>query len=173
MGYKTRFSDIDDLGPDGYEEMSKGIVQIWRHVYHSRIGKAKPPVPRNAVGLVLTLDSWFQAGMKRQSLVIEEAKKLMHQKCPESTVEDQIPVAFSTMTEFENVLRTGTPSSIIDVLKTASSPEKRGWSIDAIHSSFDVEREPFAGFPFAAQLAEILPMWGDLMDRSLEASSEK
>ncbi len=168
MSFRTRFSHIDDTGNRGYEEMSKAVFQIWRHAFHVRTGKGLPKVTKDAIGLVLTLDSWFQAGIKRQEMVLSEAKKLFSEKCPDGKECDQIPIGFTNMTELEHVLRSGTPASILAAIRELSSEERRGWSFDIIHNQLYPGELRYTAFPFEDELCELLPFWGTVRDSARE-----
>ena len=168
MNYETRFSDIDDLPPYGYDEMTKAVFQIWRHAYHSRLGKAAPRLHGQTIGLVLTLDDWFQGGVKRQEMVIKNARSLLEEKYPDSSPLDQIPVAFSSMTEFEAILQTGTPRSIVETLREAASEKKRGWSITSLHHDANKSQKHFQKFAFQSELERMLPFWADIRNRAEE-----
>ncbi|MCV0382094.1 MAG: hypothetical protein K5799_01395 [Erythrobacter sp.] len=168
MSYQTRFSDIADLPPHGYDEMTKAVFQIWRHAYHSRIGRASPALHADTVGLVLTLDDWFQGGLKRQEMVLKDAYSLLAKRFPEALPSDRIPIAFANMTEFEAILQTGSADSVIRTLREAASEKRRGWAITSIHRELKVPSQQFKKFAFQRELEKLLPFWSDIRSRAEE-----
>ncbi|UYV15152.1 hypothetical protein [Porphyrobacter sp. ULC335] len=172
LPYKTRFTDIRDLGPRPYDEMIKAVFQIWRHAYSSRSGRGVPKLAPDAVGLVLTLDNWFQAGIERQQMVLASAKAMFFSRFPHALQEDMIPIGFTSMTEMEHILRSGTPSSILQSVKELSRSERRGWSLDSIHREIMPNHIGWTDFPFVDELAKIVPFWTSFMEVAREKANK-
>lgn len=164
LNYKTRFSDINDLDSHAYDEMIKAVFQIWRHAFMSRTGNGIPKTSPDAVGLVLTLDNWFQAGIERQQMVLSSAKDMFQSRYPQSLPDDMLPIGFTNMTELEHVLRSGNPSSIVASIRELSKSERRGWSLDSIHRDLKENSVPWTEFAFKEELAKIVPFWSSLME---------
>ena len=58
MGVSARFGE-DPSGERGYDEIARGVFQLWRFFAHCRRGLTGREISESAQGLVLTLDDWL------------------------------------------------------------------------------------------------------------------
>jgi hypothetical protein len=58
MGVGARFGD-NPGAERGYEEIARGVFQIWRFLSHCRRGLTGRSAAPDAFGMILTLDEWF------------------------------------------------------------------------------------------------------------------
>jgi hypothetical protein len=141
----------------GYEEISKGVYQLWRYFSHARRGLVLQHNFSDEVhGLVLTLDTWLQMSGELQVSVIEEAERLARAD-PEITAVDRRKVAFVSIVDFENMLTRATKDSLFGALRAAQQEQYQGWLLPNIHNEVGGENADDRPFPF--DLGDVLPWW--------------
>lgn len=95
----------------GYEEIAKGVFQLWRYLSHARRGIAADiDYSSDLFGVVLTLDTWLVASRELQQDVFAIANKKAD-KDREIVDSDRIKVAFCAIEDFEQLLLRSTPES--------------------------------------------------------------
>lgn len=161
LAQATRFGDFD-VDRRGYDEMVKGVTQIWRFASDLRRGITNRRIARDAIGGLLTMDSWFVAAPKRQEAILAAAERQTREKFPEVDDVDRIPVAFLYMPEFERALAQGDLPSFFRTFRRLSEEDGRGYSFDIVLKEDGADSENWKNFPFEDELGELLPWWGDL-----------
>jgi hypothetical protein len=159
LSFPARFGDNPE-SERGYDELSHGIFQIWRFRSHCRRGLIERTFADDAVGLIVTLDSWLSGGHRITEHVLRMAN-LKADNCPGILPEDRIPIGFAEVADLEMVLWNASSASLKSAL-VAAAGEKRGWLFSSVHEPPVDERSPF---PFDDELASLLPWWGQLEER--------
>lgn len=161
LSYEARFSeDPVSEARDAYNEMSKGLFQIWRFVAHQRLGLTpNEPISADVRGIVLTLDTWLSAASVMQDEVFELAKRRASED-NNITEEDHIPVIFCPIGELEETLSVSTDSSFFETVFAATDVKFRGWSLSGVHQELGLDRNATEKeYPFTNRMADVLPWW--------------
>jgi hypothetical protein len=157
MSFEARFAD-DPVAEAalGYDEIAKGIFQLWRFFSHARRGLfASAAVSPDCQGIVLTADTWLTMARNQSDQVYANAHKLADQ---EGGIidEDRRYIAVCVIDDIEFVLQNSSPDKFLEVIRTVSSEEKRGWILSISHALKQTESRPF---PFTSKISEFLPWW--------------
>jgi hypothetical protein len=166
MSYEARFSEdpISDARR-GYDEIAKGVFQIWRFVSHHRRGLVGGTLLRDdARGIVLTLDTWLSMAKHMQSDVLNLAKSMAAARDPEIIEADQIPVIFCPVDDLELTLCTATEVSFFRSVKAATEDRFHGWQLADVHRQIAPELKRVKEYPFKERVADVLPWWSLLSD---------
>lgn len=161
MSYAARFSEdpIADA-KRGYEELAKGVFQIWRFASHCRRGLVGATrVAADASGLLLTLDSWLAMAEVMQREVLSIARTMAADRDRGISGEDQIPIVFCPIGDLEETLRISTEQTLFKTLRAAAEEEFRGWLLWTIHRQLFPETNCANTYPFAEKLPDVLPWW--------------
>lgn len=144
----------------GFDELGKGVFQIWRHFSFVRRGLLPGhELASDAIGVVFTLDPWLQMTRDRylEILAIGEAKAASD---PQILAADRKPIAFCYVRDLEDVLGIATIQSFFAVLKQAASEKFAGHMIRDLHHDVPEEKNaevrPYA---FSDELGVMLPWW--------------
>ena len=168
MSYDARFGENSITADErGYNEMAKGIFQVWRFVSHKRRGFLPNERFRHDVkGVVLTLDTWLSMATATLNDVFDRARVLCAEKDRDILLEDQIPVAFCSIEDLERTVSTATPESFLAAVRTATEKRFRGYMLWTVHrDEVRVERQNNE-YPFKERIAEVLPWWNDFGNAS-------
>ncbi len=167
LSYEARFSE-DPVADEreAYEEMAKGVFQIWRFVSHHRRGLiVDGQLCANVKGVVLTLDTWMSAS----GIMREEVFALAQERAEvdsEITKEDRVPVIFCPITELEQTLSVATDASFFKAIYAATEDRFQGWMLWGVHQEVTSELGIDNDYPFENRIAEVLPWWNLLDDIS-------
>ena len=162
MSIAARFGEAP--GEDrGYEEIAKGMMQLWRFYAHSRLGIAPTRLADDVRLLILTLDEWFAGRSTIIPQILERAHVLADASAHAISREDRLPVAFCTISELEDVLRTATAASLLETVEIASG-ERVGWIFSSLHQDAESAKTEPKDYPFQEALGDLLPWYGRLQD---------
>lgn len=166
MSLAARFGEAPE-GDRGYEEIAKGVMQSWRFAAHAR--RQLAPVARapGAQALVLTLDEWFAGRSTVIPAIMARAHALADASPHGIDPEDRGPIAFCTISELEDVLRTATAASLREALVLASG-ERVGWMFSILHQETVAAKAPDRPYPFDDALGDVLPWYARLGDLTAE-----
>ena len=174
MSFAARYSEdqVADAG-GGFEELIKGICQIWRFFAHIRLGCVGGIViDRATSGVLLTLDNWLNMSAELQRQLVELARERAAKRYPEITSADQRPVVFCSIEELEQTLAGADEAQFLTDLKLAAEDRYVGWLLPNVHRDATGEGGAVRPYPFAGRLAEVLPWWNDV-ESSAEAVAAK
>ena len=160
MSITARFGEVPEEDR-GYEEISKGVMQLWRYFTHCRAQIGCDRLANNAQGIILTMDEWFAGRSTIIPQIIQRANDLANSSKHIIPAVDRIPVAFCTISELEQVLSTATVGSLIEAVKLGAS-EKVGWNFSSLHHEAKSEKTEPKEYPFEEALGELLPWWSSL-----------
>ncbi len=161
LTFEARFSEhpLDDA-KRGYEEMAKGVFQIWRFVSHHRRGLLhQERLAQDAKGVVLTLDTWLSMAETMQSNVLDMARTISEERDPNISVVDQIPIIFCSIDDLEQTLCAGTELSFFQAIQAATQEEFHGWKLWRVHEEVAQEVIGENHYPFVDRVSEVLPWW--------------
>lgn len=157
MSFEARFADEPyDSAERGYDELAKGVFQIWRFASHVRRGMV--PGRRLAeqwLATVITVDPWLSMARNEERRVIERANE-MADEAGDIEAEDRRPVPVCPIEDIEYVLQHGDAKTLLEALSEVSAGEKQGWILSMAHTARLGERRPY---PFRDRIADILPWW--------------
>lgn len=90
MSVAARFGEAP--GEDrGYEEIAKGVMQLWRFYAHSRLGIAPRRLSDDVKLMILTLDEWFAGRATIIPQILERAHVLADASAHAISREDRLP----------------------------------------------------------------------------------
>lgn len=160
MSVGARFGETP--GEDrGYDEIAKGVMQLWRFQAHSRSGLAQVGLANDAKLLILTLDEWFAGRSTIIGQIMAQAHVLADASPHAIPADDRRPVAFCTISELEDVLKTATPVSLLNTVDIASG-DRAGWLFSILHQESTAEKTEPKHYPFDDALCDLLPWYGQL-----------
>lgn len=167
MSYDARFGE-DPLTGDarGYEEMARGVFQIWRLVSHRRRGiVVEMDIADDARGFIVTLDSWLSMAAGMVDEVLARARQIAAERDPEVIAVDQIPVRFCLIDDLENTLADSTSESFFDTVLASTDGEHRTWMLENVHDKFfpGTDRSK-RRYPLEHRLAEAQGTWWQVLE---------
>lgn len=162
MSYEARFSEHPLANARrGYDEIAKGIFQIWRFVSHCRRGIVQSEkLSENTVGIVLTLDTWLTMANVMQKDVIDAAKQMCLERDTDIIASDQVPVIFCPIDELEHTLSTATERGFITAVDAATQEKFEGWMLGSVHQKVCPDEKTQRIYPFADRVEQSIPWWG-------------
>ncbi|RCK20340.1 hypothetical protein [Thalassospira lucentensis] len=161
MSYEARFAENPlNQAARGYQEIAKGVFQIWRFIAHCRSGSVPDcKLSDEVCGVVLTLDTWLTASFELQAKVIDYAKTMAAAKNPEIEEQDQIPVVFCPIEELEFTVQDATEESFRHAIKEASIEKYQGWALSSVHQDVCPDIKMANPYPFDGKITKLLPWW--------------
>jgi hypothetical protein len=167
MSFPARYSDTFDR-ERGYSEIAKAVFQIWRYVAHCRLGICPDTLANDCTGVVLTLDSWMLMGSGGlYDTTFEHARAISASKDPRIAIQDQIPVIFCQIPEWEELVTSCTEAGIRRLLRANSADEFRGWLLSSIPRQPE-EKKKYR-FPFR-DMKRVVPWWHQLGSKTIGQS---
>lgn len=162
MSFAARFSE-EAVMERGYDDIVKGIFQIWRFFSHCRRGITGVAMTEETVGMLLTLDSWLVMGGPVTKEILQRAHAFADRKDASILPEDRRAILFCPITDFESVLADADEVSFRQALKTATQPEYDGWMLSSVHDTLG-KKQPRKPYPFD-DMASLLPWWGVIEEK--------
>ena len=157
MSVRARFGTVPEEDR-GYEEIAKGVMQLWRFFAHCRGQIAPYRLASDSQGIILTMDEWFAGRSTVIPLIIQRANELADASAHTIPLEDRRPVAFCTISELEQVLPTATTASLLETVRIGSG-DKVGWIFSSLHQEAEAEKAEPKRYPFEEALSQLLPWW--------------
>jgi hypothetical protein len=159
MSFDARYADDPvSAAAIGFDELSKGIFQIWRFFAHARRGlTGHLHLAANCQGVMITADSWLTMASKQAEKVIAAAHRLAD---ADGDIEpaDRRDICFCQVDDVEFSLQNGTPDSFLGACREIASGEKKWFMLSVAHSANrDTPRE----YPFKDRIADLLPWMDD------------
>jgi len=136
-----------------YEEIAKGVFQVWRFFSHARRGLLEQPVAGDCLGMVVTADPWLVMGQKIYPEVMAMANAIADEKDPQIDASDRRRVPIVLIDDIEYLLQHA-PASELFVRLEALSQDDTGWNWSLVHVIDQVVERPY---PFASELRDLLP----------------
>lgn len=149
----------------GYDEIAKGVFQLWRFFSHGRRGLHTEPISNSSACLVLTLDSWLSLAGTLRDEVIQRAKA-MAARDSEIIAEDCKPVVFCSIEDLELALGEADAITFMQAISAAATdPTYKGWALPNVLekvASHTVENS----YPLLERMGDVLPWWDGLYERA-------
>lgn len=141
----------------GIDELANGVFQIWRFFSHIRRGivKTAPTVTQSTIGILLTLDTWFEASGGHRDEVLKRAHILANRKGDEISKDDRRPIVFCNIDDLEFLMARAEEQDFLRVLSLASEPERQGWLLDGIYRELPDAHPIEKTDPFADRLSAV------------------
>lgn len=160
LSYEARFSEnpVEDAR-SSYEEIAKGVFQIWRFVSHHRRGLLQQKLRGDVKGIVLTLDTWLSMANTMQADVLDLARSMATRSDPEINGADQIPIIFCPIDDLEQTLKGATENSFFNAVRAATEQQFWGWMLSGVHDRIAPDVRKNNGYPFEERMSEVLPWW--------------
>ncbi|WSH56582.1 hypothetical protein U8P68_17195 [Rhizobium ruizarguesonis] len=138
----------------GYEQIAKGIAQLWRFFAHARLGLFNcRPVSPEAVGILLTLDAWLPMSVELQDEVRDIARSLVA-KDTDITEADMRRVIFCPMQDLADTAIISTEAQFRQTIARAVEDDFRGWALREIRRKIDQSENPHE---FPLDYGDVLP----------------
>jgi hypothetical protein len=159
MSFDARYADdpVADASV-GFDELAKGVFQIWRFFAHARLGLIGDlRVPPDCQGVIVTADSWLTLANRQAEKVLAAAHILAD---AEGGIEasDRREIAFCQIDDVEFALQSGTADSFLAACQEIASGEKKGFMLSVAHVAARDEGRPY---PFKDRIVELLPWMGE------------
>lgn len=155
MSFEARFADdpmIEDAR--GFDEMAKGIFQLWRFFAHARRELTAPlSVAEDCQAVIVTADSWLTLARNQGEQVLAAANRLADEY-GQIVATDRRDIAFCQIEDVELALQHGTADSFLTACRKVASGEKKEWMLSVAHASDQNLERPY---PFADRIEELLP----------------
>lgn len=146
----------------GFDEVAKGIFQIWRFRSHVRQGFIPDEqIHPDAIGVVVTIDNWLTLAHGRYDDFLARAMALAGDD-DGITEADRCPVAFCSIADLEQVLMTASLDSFFTTLRDIVNAEFAGWNVARVHDRHAPKGVEVRRYPFTDKVGEVLPWWDAL-----------
>lgn len=149
-------NDPIDEASAGYDELAKGIFQIWRYFSHARRGVVPIGILPDAHGIILTLDTWLLLSKELQDELVAKAEVLA-KRDPEIESADRRRIIFCAIEELESMLMRSDEDRFLSAVSAATEDRFTGWQLPNVHREIGNDAAAIKPYPF--DLDEILPSW--------------
>ncbi|TXJ08763.1 MAG: hypothetical protein E6Q28_16560 [Afipia sp.] len=158
MTFEARFSEAPIADARiGYDEIAKGVFQIWRFFFHCRTGVIQQSVDDLSVGVVLTLDPWLEVANSSRNEVLKKAKEIAAKREPDMVLDDFRPIVFCSIDDFEYTIgRINCTASVLDVLRKASEDRFAGYHLASILRDFFPSAKSKRRYPFRQDVSALM-----------------
>ena len=139
---------------DDFDDVIKGIVQIWR-TYSELYSTSS----RDMVGIVLQYDPWTIMGSKFVSQLFNSA----HDKASSLSIpsSDRIPVALVGYSDFEILLRDYSYPDIFEAIRDWDTQKFHGWELHSVLKTNGKVKQPSPKFDYESLVKKAVPWWGE------------
>lgn len=141
-----------------YDELGKGVFQLWRYFSHCRRGLTRHVVNDETHGLVLTLDAWLVMSRALKDHVLANARARALRE-PGMLPEDQRPVSFAAIQDFEGLAQRTDEVGFFRALAATREERFQGWILPHIRG--ELEATPAEVKPYPFEVGDLLAWWRD------------
>lgn len=160
MSFEALFAEKPvEQAARGYNEIIKGITQIWVYSAHCRLGLTGRELADDAVGVVLTLEPWLMTANLMQDEVVAKAQEEFARKFPEYLDTDRIPISFCPVSELEVVVSLASKDSLIGSLRAATNEKFKGYHLSTVHKETFPQVNERRPYPFLGELPKVWSWW--------------
>lgn len=145
----------------GYDEIARGVMQLWRYFGHCRRHVAADHLANDAGAMVITMDEWFAGRSTVIPQIMARANELADASPHGIEAVDRRPVAFCTVSELESALATATPASLLETVRIGSG-DRAGWIFSILHAEVAAEKTAPREYAFQNELGALLPWYARL-----------
>jgi len=167
LSFNAQFVDnpfADSRAGSAYDEIAKGVYQIWRFQDDLRRGIVDHPInvaQEGIVGVVLTLDDWLEATNDMRQTVFERAGRLADASgIPR---ERRAPVSICTIRDLEFLLRTASLEDLVHVFTRSVDPDRFGWHLPSLLAEVQAGDRNVRPFPFEADFVRRVGWWDEIV----------
>lgn len=164
MSFAARYAE-DPIaeGNAGFDELVKGICQLWRFFAHAQLGLLPDTVvdPTTA-GILLTLDNWTTMSGELQTELLGLARERSAAQHPEVLDEDRRRIVFCSVEELEQTLAGANEDQFLADLRLSVEDRYAGWILLNVHRDAFGEPKAMRLYPFNDRLGDVLPWWDEL-----------
>ncbi|TAY05786.1 hypothetical protein ELH91_30625 (plasmid) [Rhizobium leguminosarum] len=171
LSFDAQFAENPmEAAKGAYDQMTKGIFQLWRFFSHARRGLfSAEPVAADAHGVLLTMETWFAMAKELQAKAMDDARQRAAAD-PNITDEDMRPIVFCSVSELEDTLGWSDEDTFLTLLARSAEERFRGWSIMSIQRDEKLKAQKvWRKFPFSME--DVMPWWSKIEDPN--AKTEK
>ncbi|MBB3459889.1 hypothetical protein [Rhizobium sp. BK377] len=160
LTFEAQFSDNPAIAAkQGFEQVVKGIFQLWRFFSHARQGVySANTVSATAYGIVLTMDSWMQMATKLRRSALERARQLAASD-PDIIEADMRLVVFASIQELNDSFAQTETDGFMEVLGHAVTEKYEGYGLSELTRDCGVV---LTRKPFPIDVTQILPWWSKM-----------
>ncbi|CUX80029.1 hypothetical protein [Roseibaca calidilacus] len=147
-----------------YDELIKGVCQVWRYVSDVRRGVADNnwSISDDVVGLVLMLEPWFQMSSQTVKHITDAAEA----RCAGTSgilPQDRIAVSFVAMDDWEFSLRKIGAEGMIAALNKHAHPDRFGYMLSTVVEEIAEDfKEPVDAYDYSTGINRVLPWMQDI-----------
>jgi hypothetical protein len=158
LTYLAQFAeDPFDAEKKQYDQLARGVLQLWRYFSHVRRGVVQEELALEAYAMVLTLDTFLTLDHELLAKVLKEANARADEDGG-ILAEDRRPVVFCPIQDLESILAVATEDTFLAALKAAQERKFLGWQLREIHRDSAAEKDrEIKKYPFT--LDSVLPWW--------------
>lgn len=163
MSFTARYAE-DPIaeGNTGFDELVKGICQIWRFFAHARLGRSPNIVVDAATaGILLTLDNWTTMSGELQAELLGLARQRSAAQHPEVVDEDRRRIVFCSIEELEQTLAGANEDQFLTDLRFSVEDRYAGWILPNVHRDAFGEPKAMRPYPFSDRFGDVLPWWNE------------
>lgn len=142
-----------------YDELGKGVFQLWRYFSHCRRGLTRHVVNDDTCGLILTLDAWLVMSRELKDHVLANARARADLE-PGMLPKDQRPVTFAAIQDFERFALRTDEGGFFRTLAAAKEQRFFGWLLPNVRDAVEASLPEDNRYPF--DLGDLLAWWRDL-----------
>ena len=148
---------------DGFQQMAKGVFQLWRLFSHARRGiYTEYAISADTRGVVLTMDGWMQLEAGLRDATMRRARELCGASDPDITEEDMRIIVFMSVQELNDVFCETNEDTFLQTLTAAAQPANLGDGIIEMARNLKLTGEKR---PFPLDMGDVLPWYPDFDER--------
>lgn len=159
LTFEAQFSDNPQIvAARGFEQIAKGIFQLWRFFSHARRSiYFSEVVSPNAHGIVLTMDGWMLMAKGLRDKSMERARELASAD-PDIIDVDMRRVIFASVQELNDTLSQTNEAEFISVLCHATSDKYEGYGLPEVARDCGVS---LVNKSYPMDVSALIPWWGN------------
>lgn len=157
MSFDSKFSlEALDRENRGFDEIAKGVYQIWRYFAHSRLGRTDDQqIANSAMGVVLTLDPWVQVSFTMKEKILLRARSMAQERSREILAQDMRPIAVYSVENLENLVLNQPDEVVLDQFQRACRDRPVLGEAEPDLEATAINRP----YPFKDDIGRLLPWW--------------
>lgn len=160
LTFDAQFAENPTLvAKTGYDQLVKGVVQLWRFQAHTRLGATRERCRgTRPLALLVTLDEWLLMSRELRKQIVASAETLAADD-PCITSEDRCEVVFTSVKDYERTLIQANEFTLFEAIRHAGTESYVGWLLPDVHKKTTGLR---LDKPYPFELRDVLPWWDTL-----------
>lgn len=139
---------------DDFEDIVKGIVQVWR-----TYNEFTHSLPENTVGVVLQYDYWTIMGGAFLKKLFQEAHNVADDLL--IPIKNRIPTALVGFADFENCLASYDYLDVRDAINESNTEKFFGYELSGVLDKITDKRNQKPNFDYRKLIRTRVPWWGE------------